>query len=74
VPRTFCRNSEVKVPHRDAIPPNSSSIPLPTATERIRSSRGGISGRAAKRASTTMKTTSSSRPAATGASALRMTP
>ncbi len=66
-----------------AIPPNSSSMPLPTATLRILNSRSGIIGWAAKRASTTAKTTSSSRPAAAGPttctdvqpwSALRMTP
>nr|BFE77968.1 hypothetical protein GCM10020093_005690 [Planobispora longispora] len=49
-----------------ATPPNSSSMPLPTATPRIPNSRGGIIGWAAKRVSTTVKAASRSRPAATG--------
>jgi hypothetical protein len=47
-----------------AIAPNSSSMTWPTATPLVLNSRTGIIGWAAKRASTTVKTASRSRPAA----------
>ena len=49
-----------------AIAPDSSSMPLPTATSRIPNSRTGIIGLVANRASTTAKTASRSKPATAG--------